>query len=421
VPDGFAKARSLVGIAAGLLLVAVLLGVPPDGKVPYFDFTLVDRSHFPLVLSGLLVFGAFRLAIEWGHLTPERRATTAAKADLGLTLALAAVALAVFIFRTTGIPQIGWRPAALSLFLAGGGYMIGQVIGLAIWSSPFIRPAAVAHRLGLPRVPVAVRSSFLAAAIIVGVTILGLGAWLLVWPTSFARFSPLFLVSFGIAVASNMVDLVRPTRRRADGSRQAAAEFRARLQAVYDHHDSLYRMHGGMPAEEQDPSELFAAAAAGDLDAVRQRLLAGDDPDQRENFGWTPLMIACANQHLHIVRHLLQEGASPNHANTLGRTPLMFAARYGNMEIVNALLEAGADVNLQPLPSEPPALYAAATHGHAKVAEVLLTAGADPLRRDLEGRTALEVAQASGHGHVAAVLRRAARHGHDRSASADEA
>jgi cytohesin len=97
---------------------------------------------------------------------------------------------------------------------------------------------------------------------------------------------------------------------------------------------------------------LYRAAHKGRLGTVRELLDSGVDPDARGTHGWTPLMIAVAEQHAAVARLLIERGAHPNAVNAQGRTPLMFAARYGNLELTELLLRAGADPNLRGVETE---------------------------------------------------------------------
>ena len=81
-------------------------------------------------------------------------------------------------------------------------------------------------------------------------------------------------------------------------------------------------------------SELHAAAAAGDGEAVGRLLREGRSPDERGGSGsWirgayqaarTPLHYACRHGHLECVRLLLVHGADPNAADEDGYTPLHY-------------------------------------------------------------------------------------------------
>jgi ankyrin repeat protein len=77
------------------------------------------------------------------------------------------------------------------------------------------------------------------------------------------------------------------------------------------------------------------AEAGAEVDApIRSR--------QRRN-GWTPLMVAVAEQQLAAVERLLAVGAKVDARNPRGRTALLLAAWYGAGEIAERLLRAGAD------------------------------------------------------------------------------
>lgn len=98
----------------------------------------------------------------------------------------------------------------------------------------------------------------------------------------------------------------------------------------------------------QGATDLFAASASGDLDALRDAL-ATVQIDQRDQGGRTALMIACRAGQAPAVRLLIEAGADVNAANSNGTTPLMYAktAAVGNgsTDMLQLLLAAGADIN----------------------------------------------------------------------------
>ena len=72
------------------------------------------------------------------------------------------------------------------------------------------------------------------------------------------------------------------------------------------------------------------------------------------------------------------------------------------MDVVKCLLLHGADVNTRRTDGKTP-LHCAAEFGYAEVIEALLASGADPLRMDVLGRTALQLTP-KWHGVVRALL-----------------
>lgn len=150
--------------------------------------------------------------------------------------------------------------------------------------------------------------------------------------------------------------------------------------------------------KRQTPSpvdcELVVAAEDGDLGRVRAALAAGARVDIAAHGGWEALMYAVNRGDPAIVQLLIERGANPNRpedmlgsrtlepcaaddsrgaVSTNGRTPLMTAAVWGYTEVVRILLEAGAD----------------------------------PLLKDAEGKTARDWAEWANKPETAALLREA--------------
>jgi hypothetical protein len=96
--------------------------------------------------------------------------------------------------------------------------------------------------------------------------------------------------------------------------------------------------------------------------------------------------------------------------DSVGQSPLMWAAYKGHAELASLLIKAGAPLDDHDCQSSRSALYMACEFGNWAVAALLLQHGADPsFRRQLYGRTCLQIAAYNNHAHVVqGVLRFAA-------------
>ncbi len=147
---------------------------------------------------------------------------------------------------------------------------------------------------------------------------------------------------------------------------------------------------GALPdSRSEGTTPLYTAAVQGEAELTRMLLRAGADPDLRsgDQTEGTPLCAAACHGHVEIVSALLAHGADPNRREDEWWTPLRWAASQGHVEVARVLLAGGADPDL----ASP--LVEAARRGSLGVVTALLEHGADPNRPDIEGRTALEVAE----------------------------
>lgn len=104
------------------------------------------------------------------------------------------------------------------------------------------------------------------------------------------------------------------------------------------------------------------------------------------------------------VASLLEDGLAPD-SRVEGSTALYTAVVQGEAKVATVLLRAGADPNLRSGDrAEGTPLCAAACHGHEEIVQALLAYGADPNLREDEWWTPLRWAAAHGHAAVARVL-----------------
>lgn len=153
---------------------------------------------------------------------------------------------------------------------------------------------------------------------------------------------------------------------------------------------------GAIPAERGD-SPVADAAERGDLEAVRELLRQGADPNAAQNDGMTALHWAAAENEAEIARTLLYAGATVRATTRLGGyTPLHLAGRAGHAEVAAILLEAGADPDAV-TSTGVTAMHFAADADAAQVVAALAAQGADVNARDgFSERTPLMFAAARG-------------------------
>ncbi|KAL3860824.1 hypothetical protein ACJMK2_010889 [Sinanodonta woodiana] len=169
---------------------------------------------------------------------------------------------------------------------------------------------------------------------------------------------------------------------------------------------------------------LSVLAAIGNLDEIKLFIEKGTDLNLGCTCdGSTPLMLAAQNKHKDVVEFLLKNGADCTTNNNEGNNAFMIAVRTGDAQIINImwpfrgslqinhanltgftalhiaaerkweccvqfLLANGADPNLQTNTGLTP-LMQCAMKGDPKTAERLIQAGADILKEDMNGNTAI--------------------------------
>ncbi|MDR3158199.1 MAG: ankyrin repeat domain-containing protein [Zoogloeaceae bacterium] len=155
--------------------------------------------------------------------------------------------------------------------------------------------------------------------------------------------------------------------------------------------------------------QLRRAAQAGNIEALRLRLEAGDDIESRDKgTGRTVLLEAVIAGHMEAVLFLLEKGADKNAScKAVGLDSLGWAVQTGNDALVDILLAAGADANHVPANAflGRTALMRAAQTGHLDIAKRLIAAGADPRALDRAGNCALALAEHTRHDALAAYLK----------------
>ncbi len=140
------------------------------------------------------------------------------------------------------------------------------------------------------------------------------------------------------------------------------------------------------------PKSLHDAAAAGDVDQIKQYVEKKADLNALDAFGYTPLKRAQESFQVEAVKALLEGGANPNTKDSSGSTTLIMACVSGQKEIVDLLLAAKADTELKNRPGWT-ALHSAVQAARVDIVESLINAGANVNATNSAGQTPLSLAQ----------------------------
>ncbi|XP_055969694.1 60 kDa lysophospholipase isoform X2 [Sorex fumeus] len=154
------------------------------------------------------------------------------------------------------------------------------------------------------------------------------------------------------------------------------------------------------------PSLACAAAHAGDLEALQALAELGGDLSLGTVDGWTPLHAAARGGHAGVVSLLLRRGADANARADGGLSPLQLAARGRHRGVIGLLRAAGACLSPQELEDMGTELCRLASRADQEGLQAWWQAGADLGLPGYDGRSALDVAEASGNREVVSFLQR---------------
>ena len=149
---------------------------------------------------------------------------------------------------------------------------------------------------------------------------------------------------------------------------------------------------------------IMTAAYCDDAGSVRALAAHGADANAVSAQNLTPLGIAVQYGKDQAALALLAAGAQPGQpVGEAGYTPLMLASANDARALAQALIEKGADVNARNSGGVT-ALMMAAANGRADMVELLMGAGANAQARTDRGDTALSIARTRGDEKVIRLL-----------------
>ena len=102
------------------------------------------------------------------------------------------------------------------------------------------------------------------------------------------------------------------------------------------------------PNERNDKGQtpLILAAERGDLEEAKSLIKRGADIHARDHCLFTPLLKSAEKGHYDVTEFLLQNGADPDDQDQGLYSAVMFAAGNNHPEVIQLLIDHGADIDL---------------------------------------------------------------------------
>lgn len=169
--------------------------------------------------------------------------------------------------------------------------------------------------------------------------------------------------------------------------------------AVYSGHPAMVQWLGRAGLK----IGILELSAIGDLKGVASLIeLDPTSLNLRDRRGLTALHHAARCGRVNLMKLLIDQGADIQAANRHGHVPLSIAVEERQIEAVECLLYRGANPNAPGGHYRGTALHRAVLHRSLPMVIALLNAGADPNRRDANGKTPLHDAIGIGNQKIVA-------------------
>ena len=93
--------------------------------------------------------------------------------------------------------------------------------------------------------------------------------------------------------------------------------------------------------------DIFSYARHGKINQLKQIFELGIDPNSKDKYGNTILIIGAQNGNKAIVKLALRFGAQVNMTNCMGNSALHFCVEYGYLKLRDYLIKKGANIRIQ--------------------------------------------------------------------------
>lgn len=147
---------------------------------------------------------------------------------------------------------------------------------------------------------------------------------------------------------------------------------------------------------------------SGNVDIVQALVEAGADLEGQNGEGETPLTLAVMGSHADLIRYLVKVGANLESSSFHETTPLMSAVLLSNPETVRVLIALGANVNARASANLTALFFASgnsvAGNANLEIVKMLVEAGADVSVKTANGKTAQDTAATDNLRDIAEYL-----------------
>lgn len=130
----------------------------------------------------------------------------------------------------------------------------------------------------------------------------------------------------------------------------------------------------------------------GSFSEVKEALIEGQNVNNQDDQGRTPLMAACqGNSSVEIIQLLFAHGARVNMRDYEGKTALMYAAQYNRYEkVFKELIKTGALVNAKTNDGTTALMFACESTTNPRIVSLLIDSGANINAKDNDGYTVMD-------------------------------
>ncbi len=158
---------------------------------------------------------------------------------------------------------------------------------------------------------------------------------------------------------------------------------------------------------EKNSKKVYGADLELGIVAYEDNLSVLIDVNTRDRYGYTPIIVAIEAGNNEILKLLIENGADLKTEHPVfGKLTLHTACYYQNEEAVEILLKADPSlVNVKSGTDGWTPLEDATLKSNTKIIKLLLSYGANPLIKDNNGGTAMDMATEFGKGEIVKLLR----------------